>query len=124
MMIPLLAMLDHSLEEIVGNATTPVNTLVGDYLRHVAGCTVLTLALKTLAFFSPTKAAEAARWLTSECTAVMQNSMPSSASSSLSLPPPPIPFTSDVAQPVTQGHIYNINKVLHTSPFFLVDIFL
>ncbi|XP_078023476.1 E3 SUMO-protein ligase ZBED1-like [Epinephelus lanceolatus] len=112
--IPLLSMLDHSLEEEVGNAQTPHSTSIVNHLRRqlrerlyqlqsmsiMSLSTLLDPRFKSIGFFSPSKAAEAVNRLTTECAAVIRNSSSSSSSS----PPPPQPSTSEVSQPVTQGN--------------------
>ncbi|XP_029292076.1 zinc finger BED domain-containing protein 4-like isoform X2 [Cottoperca gobio] len=112
--IPLLLMLHHALEEEeMGLVQTPESTAMAESLRGqlreklnnlqsmriISLATVLDPRFKKTGFFSPNKAAEAEKRLTSECTAVMRNSASSSSSSSSTSQP----HISEASQPVTQG---------------------
>lgn len=89
--IPLLSMLLHTLEEQErGSDQTPESTAMAETLRRqlrerlhtlqsmsiMSLATLLNPRFKKIGFFSPSKAAEAKKWLTSECAAVMRNSSP------------------------------------------------
>ncbi|KAL7374602.1 hypothetical protein ABVT39_003702 [Epinephelus coioides] len=94
--IPLLSMLDHSLEEEVGNAQTPHSTSIANHLRRqlrerlyqlqsmsiMSLSTLLDPRFKSIGFFSPSKAAEAVNRLTTECAAVIRNSRQQTVASS------------------------------------------
>ncbi|XP_029301006.1 zinc finger BED domain-containing protein 4-like [Cottoperca gobio] len=79
--IPLLSMLHHALEEEMGLVQTPENTAMAESLKRqlrekfnnlqsmsiISLATLLNPRFKKIGFFSPNKAAEAEKRLTSEC---------------------------------------------------------
>ncbi|XP_057681081.1 E3 SUMO-protein ligase ZBED1-like [Corythoichthys intestinalis] len=114
--IPLLAMLHHTLEDDMGAIQMEESKAMAeglkkqlrDKLYNLQAMSVMSLAtlldprFKKIGFFSPNKAQEAERRLTAECAAVIRHR----ASSSLSSSNPSSstqPDTSEGSQPVEQG---------------------
>ncbi|XP_057701568.1 uncharacterized protein LOC130921551 [Corythoichthys intestinalis] len=113
--IPLLAMLHHTLEDDMGAIQMEESKAMAeglkkqlrDKLYNLQAMSVMSLAtlldhrFKKIGFFSPNKAQEAERRLTAECAAVIRHRASSSSSNPSSSSTQP--DTSEGSQPVEQG---------------------
>lgn len=116
----MLTMLHHALEE-EGQMYTPEGFELVQYLKKqlkeklfnmqslgiLSMSTMLDPRFKKLGFFSPHKASEAERRLTSECAATIRRASSSSSASSSASSTSPLAsssFTSETSQPQTQGN--------------------
>ncbi|XP_077436178.1 zinc finger BED domain-containing protein 4-like [Vanacampus margaritifer] len=110
--IPLLAMLHHTLEDDMGAIQIEQSKAMAECLKkqlrdklyNLQAMSIMSLATlldpryKKIGFFSPNKAQEAERRLTAECATVIWQRASSPSSSSLTQP-----GTSEASQPVAQG---------------------
>ncbi|XP_016103368.1 zinc finger BED domain-containing protein 4-like isoform X2 [Sinocyclocheilus grahami] len=92
--LPLLKMLDENLQEEMKNMASPVARQMGEHLKRqlreklntLQSMSIMSLAtmldprFKAMGFFSPTKANEAIKRLTSECAAIVSSAAQPSAS--------------------------------------------
>ncbi|XP_016320206.1 zinc finger BED domain-containing protein 4-like isoform X1 [Sinocyclocheilus anshuiensis] len=92
--LPLLKMLDENLQEEMTNMASPVARQMGEHLKRqlreklntLQSMSIMSLAtmldprFKAMGFFSPTKANEAIKRLTSECAAIVSSAAQPSAS--------------------------------------------
>ncbi|XP_054631204.1 zinc finger BED domain-containing protein 4-like [Dunckerocampus dactyliophorus] len=122
--IPLLAMLHHTLEDDMGTIQMEESKAMAeglkkqlrDKLYNLQAMSIMSLAtlldprFKKIGFFSPNKAQEAERRLTAECATVIRHRASSSSSNPSSSSTQP--DTSEASQPVEQGNIRYIVMVL------------